>query len=83
MTKTDIKNNRYYFTIILAYTLVIAIVYAYWLYTGLSKIWCSALLALGIIVIGVVVAFVYVSIASKKNNKNSELENSNTNVENN
>ena len=81
MTKTDIKNNSYYFTIILVYAFVIAIVYSYWLYTGIAKIWASILLASAIIVIGVVAAFAYVSVASKKKNHSKELESSNINVE--
>ena len=81
MTKTDIKNNSYYFTIILVYAFVIAVVYSYWLYTGIAKIWASILLASAIIAIGVVAAFVYVSVASKKKNHSKELESSNINVE--
>ncbi|MGM9971381.1 MAG: hypothetical protein ACI35W_03155 [Anaeroplasmataceae bacterium] len=69
MILKNIKDNIYYFRIINIYAVILGIVYGYWFYTAKKIIWASLLIGFGIILLGAIIAFIYVHMESKKNNQ--------------
>lgn len=76
MSFSDIKENKYYFSIILAYSFILGVVYGYWIYASEKPLWIALLVGIGIFVIGIIIAFMYIFYCIKKK-KNTSIDNEN------
>ncbi|MGL4949154.1 MAG: hypothetical protein ACRC5M_02140 [Anaeroplasmataceae bacterium] len=63
----DIKNNKYYNSIFLSYSVILAAVYGYWMYKSGINIWFAILISLCFIFIGISLC-VYSTVKLKKKN---------------
>ncbi len=69
MSVNDIKENKHYFILIIIYSVILGIIYSFWMYKSDISIWLSLLVLALFIVCGVGCAFLSTLYEMKKKNK--------------
>lgn len=72
MTKQDIVSNKRSFIIIIAYGIVLGIIYSFWMYKKDLPMWSYILVGAAFIIGSIAWSFIYFNIKNKKNNNSNE-----------
>ncbi len=74
MKKQDIKENGYYFRLIIIYAIILGIVYSFWMYKTGLPIWSYVLVGVLFLLGGIGLAFLYVQRKASKKAKEEAIE---------